>query len=93
MSHPQRPWLPGWRQHGARCADTPMWRGLLRPRGSAVRARCAPSLCTAAGLPPLPPYLRKAQAVRAKLEEATTQGTKSIDQVSGFVLFCWVRLV
>ena len=58
------------RQHGARCADTPMWRGLLRPRGSAVRARCAPSLCTAAGLPPLPPYLRKAQAVRAKLEEA-----------------------
>ena len=26
--------------------------------------------CTAAGLPPLPPYLRKAQAVRAKLEEA-----------------------
>ena len=58
------------RQHSARCADTPMWRGLLRPRGSAVRARCAPSLCTAAGLPPLPPYLRKAQAVRAKLEEA-----------------------
>ena len=56
-------WLPMWRLRGAAlCA--------LGPRGSAVRPRCAPSLCTASGLPPLPPYLRKAQAVRAKLEEA-----------------------
>ena len=47
-----------------------MLRRLLGTRGSAVHRRCAPSLCTAAGLPPLPPYLRKAQAVRAKLAEA-----------------------
>eukprot|EP00964_Phaeocystis_antarctica_P122754 scaffold86399_cov74-Phaeocystis_antarctica.AAC.8 len=47
-----------------------MLRRLVGTRGSAVHRRCAPSLCTAAGLPPLPPYLRKAQAVRAKLAEA-----------------------
>ena len=59
-------------------------RLLIGTRGSAVHRRCAPSLCTATGLPPLPPYLRKAQAVRAKLEEAEASaflggGQKRID--------------